>query len=132
MIDASVVAASVFAEPAQTQAEAQMLGYALCAPSIIDYELANVALNKLRSKLLATDDVQRALNAFDELEIERWDIEPGRVIRIGEAFGLTAYDAAYLWVAGHLRVPIATFDSRVAAAAAHYLKELPPSPSPES
>lgn len=103
-----------------------MRGRALCAPSLIDYELANVALSKIRNKAMSADDAGRALGFYGQLEIERWDVEPVSVIRIGEDFGLTAYDAAYLWVAGRLRVPIATFDARVAAAAASYLKRLPP------
>jgi predicted nucleic acid-binding protein len=43
---------------------------------------------------------------------------------IGNSFELSAYDAAYLWVAGHLRAPIATFDARLAAAAKTYLAQL--------
>jgi predicted nucleic acid-binding protein len=126
VIDASLVAAAAFAEPERDQAEAQMRGRALCAPSLIDYEVANVALSKIRSKVVSADEAGRALGIYDQFAIERWDVEPGPVMRIGEAFDLTAYDAAYLWVAGRLRAPIATFDARVAAAAASYLKQLPP------
>ena len=103
-----------------------MRGRALCAPSLIDYELANVALSKIRSNAVSVDDVGRALGVYATLDIERWDVDITSVIRIGEDFGLTAYDAAYLWVAGRLRAPIATFDARLAAAAVSYLKQLPP------
>lgn len=126
VVDASLLAATLFSEPARGQADAQVHGRALHAPSLIDYELANVALNKIRSKAVSADDAQHILDVYRQLEIERWDVDPASVIRIGEDFGLTAYDAAYLWVAGHLRAPIATFDARLAAAAATYLKQLPP------
>jgi predicted nucleic acid-binding protein len=128
VVDASLVVAAVFGEPDRDQAKAQMRGRALCAPALIDYELANVALSKIRSKAVSADDAGRALGVYGSLEIERWDVEPASVVRIGADFGLTAYDAAYLWVAGRLRVPIATFDARVAAAAASYLRQLPPLP----
>ena len=71
------------------------------------------------------DDAGRALAVYITLGVERWDAEPAAVIRIGEEFRLTAYDSAYLWVAGRVRAPIATFDARVAAAAVLYLKQLP-------
>ena len=126
VVDASLLAATVFREPEREKADAQMRGRALCAPSLIDYELANVALSKIRSKAVSADDARRALGVFGQLEIERWDVDPASLIRIGEEFGLTAHDAAYLWVAGRLRVPIATFDARLAAAAVSYMKQLPP------
>lgn len=127
VVDASLVVAAAFAEPERDQALAQMRGRALCAPSLIDYEIANVALSKIRYKAVSADEAQRALGAFGEFAIERWDVEAVAVVRIGEKFGLTAYDAAYLWVAGHIRAPIATFDARVAEAARSYLNQLPPS-----
>jgi predicted nucleic acid-binding protein len=126
VIDASLVAAAAFGEPERDQALAQMRGRALCAPALIDYEVANVALSKIRCKAVSADEARRALGVFREFAIDRREVDPGALIGIGETFGLTAYDAAYLWVAGELRAPIATFDSRVAAAAAAYLTQLPP------
>lgn len=126
VIDASLVVAVAFAEPERDVALAQMRGRTLYAPSLIDYEVANVALSKIRRKAVTAAEAQRSAGIFGEMAIERWDIELASVVRIGEQFGLTAYDAAYLWVAGRLRAPIATFDARVAAAAASYLKQLPP------
>ena len=126
VVDASLLAATLFSEPARGQADTQVRGRALHAPSLIDYELASVALNKIRSKAVSADDARRILGIYVQLEIERWDVDIASVIRISENFGMTAYDAAYLWVAGRLRAPIATFDARLAAAAAVYLKQLPP------
>ena len=54
VIDANVLAAVLFAEPNRDEAEAQMRGRTLCAPALLDYELANVALNKVRGKLRKT------------------------------------------------------------------------------
>ena len=125
VVDASLVAAALFAEAGRDEAEAQMRGRFLCAPALIDYELANVALSKIRAKSITADEAKQALDIYGGLAIERWDVELAPVVRVGDRFGLTAYDAAYLWLAGRLRVPIATFDGRVAAAAAAFLKESP-------
>jgi len=102
-----------------------MRGRSLCAPALIDYELAHVALTKIRARALPADDAVRAFSLYEMLDVERFDVDLASTIRIGESFGLTAYDAAYLWVAGHLRAPLATFDERVAAAAKGYLSSLP-------
>ena len=117
VVDASLLAASVFREAQREAAEAQMNGRSLCAPALIDYELANVALSKIRGRTISAEDATRALGLYVTLDIERFDADPVSTLRIGATFGLTAYDAAYLWVAGQLRAPIATFDARVAAAA---------------
>jgi len=127
VVDASVLASFVFAEPNRDEAEAQMRGRGLCAPALIDYELANVALNKIRGKAVSIDHAARSLAHFADLDVERWEADPGELVRIGEEYGLSAYDGSYLWVAGHLRVPLATFDGRLAAAAVLYLKQLPAS-----
>ena len=127
VVDASVLAAAVFAETKRYEAEVSMHGRTLCAPTLIDYELANVALNKIRDRTVSIGDAGRALARYADLEVERWEADPGELVRIGEKFRLTAYDASYLWVAGHVRAPLATFDARLAAAAVQYLKQLPAS-----
>ena len=101
-----------------------MRGRSLCAPAVIDYEVANVALTKVRARSVSSDDAARVLASYGELAIERFSVDILATVRIGEAYGLSAYDAAYLWVAGHLRVPIAAFDARLATAARSYLSQL--------
>jgi predicted nucleic acid-binding protein len=124
VVDASLIAASAFGESASEQAEAEMRGRSLCAPAVIDFEIANVALTKIRARTVSSEDAARVLASYGELAIERFNIDLLATVRIGEAYGLSAYDAAYLWVAGELRAPIATFDARLAAAARSYLSQL--------
>ena len=102
-----------------------MRGRTLCAPTLLDYELANVALNKVRCKSMSVDDAGRALAEYVTLDVERWEADPDELVRIGEEYRLSAHDAAYLWVAGRVRAPIASFDRSLAAAAAAYMKQLP-------
>jgi predicted nucleic acid-binding protein len=40
-------------------------------------------------------------------------------------YRLSAYDAAYLWLAGSLQAPLATFDAKLAGAARDYLAGTP-------
>ncbi len=126
VVDASLIAASAFREAASEAADAQMRGRSLCAPAVIDYEIANVALTKVRARVVSSEDAARVLASYGELAIERFSVDLVATAKIGEAYALSAYDAAYLWVAGHLRAPIATFDARLASAAISYLAHLAP------
>lgn len=98
-----------------------MRGRALHAPQLVDYELANAALNKLRRKQATAETAAAALAAFSALDIERGQTSLDGVFKLAAQWGLTAYDAAYLWLAAELKAPLATFDSRLGAAAKAHL-----------
>jgi predicted nucleic acid-binding protein len=61
--------------------------------------------------------VAAALQAYAQLQIERHAVDAEATVRIAERYDLTAYDAAYLYVAQQLAAPLATLDGRLAAAA---------------
>lgn len=124
VVDASIVAARLFRETEGARAEAEMRGRSLCAPAVIDYEMVNVALSKVRSRAISNGDSERIMSLYTELDITRFGVDLRSTLHIGASFGLSAYDAAYLWVAGHLRAPFVTFDARLAAAAKSYLAQL--------
>ena len=44
---------------------------------------------------------------------------------LAQQYTLSAYDAAYLWLAAELRLPLVTFDRRLGEAAAAHLGQLP-------
>ncbi len=44
------------------------------------------------------------------------DVDHADAVLIARATGLTAYDASYLWLAGHLGAELVTLDARLAAA----------------
>lgn len=121
VVDASVLTAAIFAESNRDQALQWMRGRALHAPQLVDYELANAALNKLRRKQATAETAAAALTTFSALDIERQPTALDGVFRLAAQWGLTAYDAAYLWLAAELKAPLATFDSRLGAAAKAHL-----------
>jgi predicted nucleic acid-binding protein len=126
VVDASVIAAIVFDEPELERAAATIAGYRAVAPGLIDFEMANIALTQLRRRALTMDRAAAAMTEYFDLPIERQPVAGAELVALGHRFGVTAYDAAYLWLAGHLRAPLATFDARLASVAATYLSELPP------
>ena len=48
VVDASVLACALFGEAQNDLAISWMRGHALAAPQLVDYEIANIALNKAR------------------------------------------------------------------------------------
>ncbi|MEK6591916.1 MAG: type II toxin-antitoxin system VapC family toxin [Pseudomonadota bacterium] len=124
VVDASVLTAAVFAESNCDQALQWMRGRSLHAPQLVDYELANAALNKLRRKQATAEAAAEALAAFSALDIERRATALDGVFKLAAQWRLTAYDAAYLWLAAELKAPLATFDSRLGAAAKAHLGSL--------
>jgi predicted nucleic acid-binding protein len=119
--DATVLAAAIFGEEGQNQAEALLQGRALTAPHLVDYEMTSVALKKLRRERLPHAAVVASFDAYSALAIERHAVDPAAVLALAQRYRLTAYDAAYLWLAERLEAPLATFDTLLARAAQEHL-----------
>lgn len=116
LVDASLLAAIFFAEPEGAAAAERIAGYRLIAPSIIDYEMANIGMNKVRRGVLPAESAARAIDAYAELRLERHGVLPRDAFSLAVHHGLTAYDAAYLHLAMTLHAPLATLDRQLAAA----------------
>lgn len=124
VVDASVMAAAVFSEANQQQAIALMNGRTICAPHLLDYEIANAALNKVRRRLASSETASEALEKFAALDFERFAINSIAVFQLAMNYKLSAYDASYLWLASELRTPLTTFDEKLGAAATKHLGTL--------
>lgn len=120
VVDASLIAALLFVEPEQRVAAQRLARCRPVAPDLLPYELANVAVNKLRR---GQDEatVQRSLGDLDALGIELHAIAAPLALELAARYALTAYDAAYLALADRLRCPLLTFDTRLAEAARRHL-----------
>ena len=87
VVDASALAALLFGEPDADVVTERLGDAALFSPSLVRYELASVCLKKVRKY-------------------------PAQ-----QAGLVAAYDAAYLWVTGHVGAPLLTLDQEMARAA---------------
>ena len=88
-------------------------------PALFRFEMANVALSKLRSLKIADQDF-----IFDLLRDWRVQTDPQEpsyegILRIAIECGISAYDAAYLELAKRRGLPLATFDKALRKAAKH-------------
>ncbi len=116
VVDASALAALLFAEP-EAEAIAQRLeGARLAAPSLLGFELANVCLTKLRRHPAQRDSLRAAFRLAGRLAVETVAVDHAATLDLAEATGLTAYDACYLWLARALGGELVTLDRKLAAA----------------
>lgn len=119
-VDCSILVAALFREPAlEMQAHEVMRRCRLHAPDLLRYEIANVALKKSAS--VDKPVVHAALDGFDGLDLSLHRVDLKGSFELARRYALTAYDSAYLWLAGELKAPLATFDRKLAEAARQYL-----------
>jgi predicted nucleic acid-binding protein len=116
VVDASLIAALLFAEPEHATAARQLSNCQPVAPDLLTYELGNVAVSKLR-RGHAEAAVRAGLADLEALAVALHPVAAGPVFDLASRYGLTAYDAAYLALASQLQCPLFTFDSRLADAA---------------
>jgi predicted nucleic acid-binding protein len=120
VVDASALAALVFQEPGAAAIRDRLDGATVFAPSLLRYELANVAWKKARRH---PADAARILGALAVALDSDWgltwrEVEAADVVMLAAATGLTSYDASYLWLAGMLRADLVTLDARIAETSA--------------
>lgn len=118
VVDASALAAVVFVE-AEAVAVVERLGDArLVAPALLDFELANVCLTKLRRHPEMREALLTSFTMRARLALEIVAIDHDEVLKMAERTGLTTYDASYLWLSEQLRAELVTLDRQLARAAA--------------
>lgn len=118
VVDASALAAVAFQEPEAQAMRDRLEGHSLVAPQLLAYELANVAVTKLRRHPREAATIQAGLAAIlaADFEIYWSDVNHVDVVTVAQQTGLTAYDAAYLWLARHLDAELVTLDGDLARA----------------
>jgi predicted nucleic acid-binding protein len=111
VVDASALAAIAFAEAGADAVLDEIDGYRLHAPSLVVFELMNVAWKRSRR--------QPAASALFVEALRFRGINQEEVVRLGLATGLSAYDASYLWLSRVLGMPLVTLDRKLGAHAKH-------------
>ncbi len=122
VVDCSMLAAVLFDEPERDAAVARMSECELFAPWLLDFEIVSVALRKSRQGL--AEVAACGLADYAALSLQRLPIDVAEQLGLALRYHLTAYDAAYLWLAAHLKAPLATLDRRLGEAAQRHLQSL--------
>jgi predicted nucleic acid-binding protein len=118
VVDASALAALVFQEPGFERVAERLEHANVCAPTLLKFELANVAATKARREPKNAAKIVAALAVAldDRSDINWYDVNASDVALIAVATGTTAYDASYLCLAGSLGGDLITLDKGLARA----------------
>jgi predicted nucleic acid-binding protein len=114
VVDASAIAAVLFAEPEGETIRAHVRDESLLAPQLIDYELANICWKRIRRQPGTQVEMLSMLTGVDSLAIKRVMVPASEVVELAVRTGLTAYDASYLWLAMSRDLELVTLDHQLA------------------
>jgi predicted nucleic acid-binding protein len=123
VVDCSVLSAVLFEESMRDEALARLAGRTLHAPSLIEHEIASVAMKKL-AQGWPVESVRAALADFESQALELHRTNVAAQVELAQRYKLSSYDAAYLWLAVELKAPLATFDAKLGRAAQRHLGAL--------
>lgn len=118
VVDASALAALLFGQPEAEVIANQLEGARLAAPSLLDFELANICLIKIRRQPSQREALRAAFRLAHRLRIDTVAVDHAATLDLAEATGLTVYDASYLWLTRELGAELVTLDQELAAASA--------------
>ncbi len=122
IIDASAVVELLLHTEVGVRVGDRALNHAerLCAPHLLDLEVAQVLRRFGQLRELTPDRVLQALDDYRALHIERSE-HLGLLPRIWELWdSLTAYDAAYVALAEAMDSPLLTCDAKLLRAHGHH------------
>lgn len=117
VIDASALAALAFGEPEGLALRAELSGGRYLAPTLLPFELSSVAWKKIRREPEREAHWLACLRNALALPIRLVALPPDAVVQLALRTRLTTYDAAYLYLARRLSIPLITLDVRLRAAA---------------
>ena len=114
VVDASVLAVVFFRERRRYQEAVRLTaGSDLFEPTLVNYEMANIARNKIVNFPQQREAILESLQGFLNLNVHWVDVDYLRVVDLAATTGLTTYDASYLYVARERNIPLITFDAEL-------------------
>lgn len=118
VVDASALAAAAFIEPRAQAVLERLRGQKLIAPPILRFEMASVCLKKIRSRPSERELILQQFEDSLAMPIQEYPVDHNAVVQTAEKFGISTYDANYLWLAQHLKIELVTLDGGLKKAAA--------------
>ena len=114
VVDASAISAIVFGEAEGATIAAHIDGESLIAPTLFDYEMANIGWKKVRRHPDKHATLLAAMSRVPSLQITKVAVPLDELFALATETGLTAYDASYLWLARSQDLELVTLDDQLA------------------
>jgi predicted nucleic acid-binding protein len=116
VIDASAMAAVLFGEASAENIAARVRGCELVAPYLLEFELVNVCISKIRRTPADRELFLAAYTKREAIKVESMAVDYADVLALAQRTGLTGYDASYLLLARTLGVELVTLDRQLQSA----------------
>jgi predicted nucleic acid-binding protein len=117
VVDASALGALVFGEPRAEEVATALSDGRLVAPALLWFELASIALKKIKAHANKAEQILAAFHLGSQLAVEVVVLDHVAVVEFARQTGLTTYDASYVWLALHVDGELVTLDRRLRQAA---------------
>ncbi len=121
IVDASVVAPWLLPDEATVQSDVLLeraIGERPRAPDLLAHEIRSIVVRAVRRNRVAQSDAAGLLRRFEQLSIiNAGAADTLEAARLAFKHGLSAYDAAYLWLAISEGLELATLDGMLRKAA---------------
>jgi len=104
----------VFGEAEGATIAAHLDGESLIAPTLFDYEMANIGWKKVRRHPDKHATLVAAMSRVPSLQITKVAVPLDELFALATETGLTAYDASYLWLARSQDLELVTLDDQLA------------------
>src|SRR4051812_30182471 len=106
IVDASGLAGLVFREPEAEDIARRVEGASLVAPRILEFEVGNVCLTKLRRQPQRRSELLTAYHWRSRIWVTTMTVDHDGVLALAEQAQLTFYDASYLWLTRSLNAEL--------------------------
>jgi len=116
IVDASALGSLIFNEPDAGWVAQRLSHSRLIAPALLKFEIASICLKKLKRYPEQRALINQAFRLWPAMAIQEVDINSVEMVALAEQTSLTAYDAAYLWLAQKLGAELVTLDTQLANA----------------
>lgn len=117
VVDESALVAILFGEDGADAVGTRLQEATLVAPAVLQFEVANACLTKLRRDATLKDVFGQIYAARNYIRIDSLPVDFDAVLVLANETGLTVYDASYLWLARSRNAELVTLDKRLDAVA---------------
>jgi len=114
LIDTSAIIAVIANEPEKGRLIELVGGCSLIAPKSVYWEIGNAFSAMLKRKRVTLEQIERALDVFNEIPVRYLDVDLRESVVIAERHGIYAYDAYLLASAIRYKAPLLTLDRQMA------------------
>ena len=121
VVDSSVAASWLLPDEAREPSQelaALIASSGAIAPSLLIYEVRNLLITAVRRQRLSVQLAHSLIDDFRNLPIELVELSSdSEIIELGIKHSLSGYDATFLALAMQTKLPLATYDRKLKAAA---------------